>query len=371
MHGAGATRPRVAVGAGAPRLSEIALSLGVGIGRWASASLATFAALGLALAMVLERVAPGHDPSLWAWDLRFLPTHARMALRLSGVGAFAWAAWGRARVPQLRPLAIALIGVFGIVAMKDVATTLGLHLGGALPGAIRWPFSAWVALACAFVGARAWRRAAPATRAVATERNSGVRRIRAVGSLGLGLVFWAALFARGQMHCFGGTDYRGDPFDAPADGIVVFGARAYANGAPSPALRYRVERALELYRAGFASRLFLSGGPGEGDFHEVDVMSSILQQYGVPEAALIRDEGGWSTQLTVDHAARHFGPRAELLAVSQGFHLPRIELTFARAGLDVRTVPARDSRYPWVRMRNANRETLALGWYALKPLLGR
>lgn len=333
--------------------------------RGATVSLAAFAGTGLVLAVLLERLAPGHDPSLWAWDLRFLPPLPRLALRLMGALAFGWVALGRERWGQLRPLALLLIGAMAVVALKDAANTVELQRSGALPGGLRWPFSAWVALGCAAVFALAWRR--PGAR---LHRPAWRRAARALG-LVIGIVLWAALFARGQMVCFGETDYRGDPRTQPADGIVVFGARAFANGAPSPALRYRVERALELYRQGFAPRLYLSGGPGDGEFHEVDVMHAILTQHGVPETALIRDEGGWSTQLTVDHAAEHFGPGAELLAVSQAFHLPRIELTFARAGLDVRTVPAQDSRYPWVRQRNANRETLALGWYALRPLLGR
>lgn len=334
---------------------------------WALASLAAFAATGLGLAVLLERLAPGHDPSLWAWDLRFLSPGPRLALRIGGALAFAWIALGRHRAPRWRPLALGLIGIFTLVALKDTANALGLQRSGALPGGLRVSFSAWVALGCAATLAFAWPRA-PRPR---PQRPPAWRRLAATAGLLLGVGLWAAVFARGQMQCFGRADYRGDPRTHPADGIVIFGARAYANGAPSPALRYRVERALELFEEGFAPRLFLSGGPGDGAFHEVDVMSAILTQHGVPTTALVRDEGGWSTQLTVDHAAEHFGPGAELLAVSQAFHLPRIELTFARAGLDVRTVPARDSRYPWVRMRNANRETLALGWYALKPLIGR
>ena len=342
---------------------------------WALAALAGFAGLGLALAVLLERLAPGYDPSLWAWDLRFLPSLPRLVLRVLGSLAFSWVAlgWmtpGRRRSPYARRLALATVGAFALVALRDSMNTLELQRSSQLQGDPRWPFSIWpfsiwVALGCGAILARGWSR----PKALARQR-APLKAARVLGFL-IGVALWAALFARGQMACFGETDYRGDPLTQPADGIVIFGARAYANGAPSPALRYRVERALELYRQGFAPRLFLSGGPGDGAFHEVDVMASMLIQQGVPDTALIRDEGGWSTQLTVDHAAEHFGAQAELLAVSQAFHLPRIELTFARAGLDVRTVPAQSSRYPWVRQRNANRETLALGWYALRPLLGR
>src|SRR5205823_1865729 len=49
-----------------------------------------------------------------------------------------------------------------------------------------------------------------------------------------------------QMVCFGNTDYR-----RPADAIVVFGAKAYADGTPSWALADRVRTGVELYQKGF------------------------------------------------------------------------------------------------------------------------
>ncbi|CAN0541418.1 unnamed protein product, partial [Scytosiphon promiscuus] len=133
----------------------------------------------------------------------------------------------------MRPVALMVVAAFAVVALKDVVNTVGLQRSGALPGGLRWPFSGWVVLGCAAVFALAWSRP-PKPR----PRPAWRRAVRALGML-LGIGLWAALFARGQMTCFGETDYRGDPHARPADGIVVFGARAYANGAPSPALRYR------------------------------------------------------------------------------------------------------------------------------------
>lgn len=353
--------------------------------RWARRSLAGFAALGLALAVLLERFAPGHDPSLWVWDLRFAPSAVRTVLRLWAAVALGGIALGCWRQPVLRGIAAVPIALLTAVALRDALRFGDLWRAGhitrqpadfptsLLPAG--WPFSGWVVLAGLWLLASLGRTPTPRIQERVPQSNQSARKsrrgmiarsVRAV-ALALGVAAWAALFARGQMHAFGNTDYRGAP-DPPADGIVIFGARAYANGAPSPALRNRIERALELYEQGFAQSLYLSGGPGDGEFHEVDVMAAVLTDHGVPPGVLIRDEGGWSTQLTVDHAAGHFGSDADLLAVSQAFHLPRIELTFARQGLDVRTVPATESRYLWVRLRNANRETLALGWYALRPL---
>ena len=49
-----------------------------------------------------------------------------------------------------------------------------------------------------------------------------------------------------------------------ADAIVVLGAAQY-NGHPSPVLEARLEHALELYRAGRARTLIMTGGQAPGD----------------------------------------------------------------------------------------------------------
>src|SRR6185503_13743198 len=49
---------------------------------------------------------------------------------------------------------------------------------------------------------------------------------------------------------------------APADALVVLGARVMPGGVPSGALLARVEKAVELYQRGLAPRLVFSGGIG-------------------------------------------------------------------------------------------------------------
>src|SRR5512138_2994351 len=54
------------------------------------------------------------------------------------------------------------------------------------------------------------------------------------------------------------------PVIAHADAIVVLGAAQY-NGRPSPVLRARLDRGIELFRRGLARRLVVTGGVGRGD----------------------------------------------------------------------------------------------------------
>jgi vancomycin permeability regulator SanA len=69
---------------------------------------------------------------------------------------------------------------------------------------------------------------------------------------------------------------------------------------------------------------------------------------GVPANAVLVDRAGVNTDATVDHTiallAEPSIPRAwmRLITVSQAYHLPRIQLAFSQAGVDVLTVPAAD-----------------------------
>jgi len=174
-------------------------------------------------------------------------------------------------------------------------------------------------------------------------------------------------FPLAQMVFFGKTDYR-----RPADVIVVFGAGVHRDGTCSEALADRVATACRLYQQGYAPHLIFSGGPGRGDVHETEGMRRLALSLGVPDEAIIRDEQGLNTQATVDNTPailERLGAR-RVLAVSHWYHLPRVKLTYQRAGLEVYTVPAEQQRVlrdlPWLMAR----EVAALWAYYLRPLAG-
>ena len=150
------------------------------------------------------------------------------------------------------------------------------------------------------------------------------------------------------MLCFGESDYR-----RPADAALVFGARAYADGRPSAALEDRTRTACALYRAGLVHTLILSGGAGDGAVSEPEAMRRVALAQGVPDAALVLDNAGTSTEASVDDAraiAEKQGLR-RLIAVSHAYHLPRVKLELQHARLAAVTVPAHEQRVllkmPW------------------------
>ncbi|QDU78657.1 hypothetical protein Pla110_03610 [Polystyrenella longa] len=181
-------------------------------------------------------------------------------------------------------------------------------------------------------------------------------------------------FPLAQMFCYGHTDHR-----RPADYIAVFGCRALEDGTPSSSLRNRMLTGIELYQEGLAPTLLLSGGPGEGEFHETAVMRQLALEAGLPESALVIDEQGWDTGDTIFNVKQFLtqqqgmaAPGAaspSVLAVSNFYHLPRIQMVADRAGMEWYTVPANDSTLLEDRTLSLGREVAAYWWYFVEPIL--
>jgi vancomycin permeability regulator SanA len=178
----------------------------------------------------------------------------------------------------------------------------------------------------------------------------------------LTLLSAAILFPIAQMYCFGLTDYR-----RPADVAVVFGCLVNSDGRPSMALSDRVRTGVELYHSRLVSRLLFSGGPGEGATHETEAMRKLAVELGVPSENIDLDPDGLNTRLTVKNMVQRFQAtqNVRVLVVSHFYHLPRIKLSFRRAGWDVMTVPARESREMVSLRMHLVREVAAIWSYYL------
>jgi uncharacterized SAM-binding protein YcdF (DUF218 family) len=298
---------------------------------------------------------PGFDATLWWLDLRPLP--AGLAQPVLAAASLLLAAYGLAPSPGVwrRRLTAGAAFVLLGVALGNAAGFARLLLRGGLHAGFPLPFSLLVAAALAAVLA-ALRRPVP--------ERGGVAPRLAVGAAFLACL---AAFPLAQMACFGKTDYR-----RPADAIVVFGARAYADGSPSQALADRVQTACRLHRQGLAARLVFSGGPADGDMHETEAMRRMALRLGVPDEAIVLDREGLNTRATVRNTVPLFerlGVR-RVLAVSHAYHLPRVKLAYQRAGWEVYTVPAEETYVLTAMPYLMAREVAALWVYYLRPLAG-
>jgi uncharacterized SAM-binding protein YcdF (DUF218 family) len=134
---------------------------------------------------------------------------------------------------------------------------------------------------------------------------------------------------------------------ATADAIVVLGCRLDAEGRARERLRQRVARAVELWRAGGAPLLVLSGG-GDRPVAEAEIMRELALAAGVPAEAVLCEPASNNTVENAVNSARLLGERdiTRILLVSDRTHLRRAALLFRLAGIEVVDrvgVPARSS----------------------------
>jgi uncharacterized SAM-binding protein YcdF (DUF218 family) len=92
-------------------------------------------------------------------------------------------------------------------------------------------------------------------------------------------------------------------------------------------------------------------------------MRAIALSAGVPESALLLDEGGGTTAATVRNVAALARARGwqRIFAVSHDYHLARIRLLGDRAGVPLRTVPAEETCPAGWKWAACAREVVAWG----------
>ncbi|HET7271194.1 MAG TPA: YdcF family protein [Rubrobacter sp.] len=176
--------------------------------------------------------------------------------------------------------------------------------------------------------------------------------------------------------------YRGKPLSStPEDGggrprvAVVLGAQVLHGGRPSRTLEARTRHAGELYARDGADLLIPTGGEGEHPPSEAEIMSRILRQMGVPEAAILREDTAkstWESALRLAEIARNRGV-GEVLVVTDPLHCVRTVASFGRAGLLASAEPVYSSpmwRKKWSRRGQFVRESGALVWYRIRHGVG-
>ena len=303
---------------------------------------------GFALANLFgDLIAPGFDVSVWIIDLSALATWlSRLLLLVTGMMLLMYALWpGMAGLRRSATLALAMFCV--VISAIDALRYWILLGGGVLHGGRALPMSV-LTLASFLMIAMCLFQQRPVNPDSIKAKACAVAV--ACGS--------ALAFPVLQMMLFGRTDYR-----RPADAIVVFGARAYADGRPSDALADRVRTACDLFREGLAPRIIMSGGPGDGAIHETEAMMRMAMGLGVPEGAIVLDPDGLNTRRTIQFIAGldQSDDPTRVLAVSHAYHLPRVKIAFERAGMLAYTVPARE-RYVLTKMPLLMAREVAAFW---------
>ncbi|MEI6871337.1 MAG: YdcF family protein [Verrucomicrobiota bacterium] len=142
--------------------------------------------------------------------------------------------------------------------------------------------------------------------------------------------------------------------------IIVAGCRVYPDGRPSPALEWRVRKAVEMWKQKAAPGIVFTGGVGQYPPAEAEASARLAESLGVPRAAMVLEDQSTSTLENARNAAAKLeeAGKARVLLVTDAYHVFRARRLFGRYFGEVDAV---GSTYGvWSRIRGAYREVLAL-----------
>lgn len=129
------------------------------------------------------------------------------------------------------------------------------------------------------------------------------------------------------------------------DAIVVLGAAHY-NGRPSRVLRARLDHAADLFEAGLAPVIVVTGGMAEGDrVSEATVSQQYLKGRKVPPTAIVVRPDGRNSHESIISAAEWLEDHEmrSVLLVSDPFHMARLMAEAGAHDLDPFVSPTRTS----------------------------
>jgi vancomycin permeability regulator SanA len=166
------------------------------------------------------------------------------------------------------------------------------------------------------------------------------------------------------------------PGSAPSV-FIILGAAVWSGGRASNAMRRRVEGALES-ATGVPNALFLvTGGVGKHPPSEAAVMSSLLQEAGIPEKQILLDEDSKDTLESIRNCTRILNSlpaRADVIVCTDVYHIPRCRWLFRMCGIATRAGQVRSGRSenkPLRWMYYCLREFAATPWDTLLLLISR
>ncbi|MGE3797767.1 MAG: YdcF family protein [Thermomicrobiales bacterium] len=133
--------------------------------------------------------------------------------------------------------------------------------------------------------------------------------------------------------------------DGPAGAIVVLGAAQF-NGVPSRVFQSRLDTAYALYQAGASELIVVTGGKLPGDqFTEAESGRNYLVERGIPADSILLEHISTDTEESMTRVATLLRDRdiADVLLVSDGFHLYRSKMLAEENGLRAQTHDAESS----------------------------
>ena len=141
------------------------------------------------------------------------------------------------------------------------------------------------------------------------------------------------------------------------DCILVLGCKVKSNGMPSDMLEDRLRRGVELFHAGAAPKLLMSGDHGTMTYNEVQSMKQFAIDSEIASSDIFMDHAGFSTYESI-YRARDIFQAKKIIIVTQEYHLYRALYIANALGVEAYGVNADYRNYSGQTARDI-REVLA------------
>ncbi len=122
-----------------------------------------------------------------------------------------------------------------------------------------------------------------------------------------------------------------------SDAIIVLGCQLWGDK-PSPMLKYRLEKTLELYNSGYGNTIIVSGAQGDDELTtEAFAMKKFLVQNGIPQNNILEEDNSYNTYQNLYYSNEimednNFG---SAIIVTNSFHIHRALMIANRLNMDV------------------------------------
>lgn len=136
------------------------------------------------------------------------------------------------------------------------------------------------------------------------------------------------------------------------DCILVLGA-GLRNNNPSPMLKDRLDKSIELYNKKISKKLLMSGDHTKKNYDEVNIMKEYAINSGITSDNIFMDHAGISTYDSIYRAKYIFGAK-RIIIVTQKYHLYRAlfianKLGIEAYGVETERIPYSGDAYREIR----------------------
>ncbi|MES2775372.1 MAG: ElyC/SanA/YdcF family protein [Bacteroidota bacterium] len=116
------------------------------------------------------------------------------------------------------------------------------------------------------------------------------------------------------------SDVKAVPYHKAA--LLLGTSRYLSNGWTNQYFQYRIDAAVELYKAGKVKYIIASGDNSRKEYSEPEDMKLALMENGIPDSAIVLDYAGFRTFDSIIRGKEIFGQSAFII-ISQPFHNER------------------------------------------------